>query len=168
MNERAALPGAPITGTARLRSGLQTGDARMNDDFDLERFVAAQEPIYEQALAELRGGRKRSHWMWFIFPQLAELGRSSTARFYGMGSAAEASGYLGHSVLGPRLVECSRALLAHRGARPDEIMGSIDAMKLRSSMTLFEVVADEPEPFADVLDAFYPDRDQETLRLLRA
>ena len=138
----------------------------MNDEFDLERFVAAQEPVYAQALGELRAGRKRSHWMWFIFPQLAELGRSSTARFYGIGSAAEASSYLRHPVLGPRLAECGQALLAHRGARPDEILGSVDAMKLRSSMTLFEAVADEPEPFAAVLEAFYPDRDEETLRLL--
>ena len=138
-----------------------------DDDFDLDRFVAAQEPVYAQALGELRAGRKQSHWMWFIFPQLAELGRSATARFYGIGSAAEAAAYLAHPLLGSRLVECSHVLLAHRGTRPDEIMGSIDAMKLRSSMTLFEAVAERPEPFADVLDAFYPDRDRETLRLLR-
>ena len=106
--------------------------------------------------------------MWFIFPQLAELGQSATARFYGIGSAAEANAYLGHPLLGPRLAECGRALLAHRGARPDEILGNIDAMKLRSSMTLFEAVADEPKPFAAVLEAFYADRDQETLRLLGA
>ena len=138
----------------------------MDDDFDLDRFVTAQEPVYPQALSELRSGRKRSHWMWFIFPQLAQLGRSETARFYGIGSATEAAAYLRHSLLGSRLEECSQALLAHRGTRPEEIMGSIDAMKLRSSMTLFEAVADEPEPFAAVLEAFYPDRDEETLRLL--
>jgi len=135
--------------------------------FDLDRFVAAQEGIYPAALAELRAGTKRSHWMWFIFPQLAGLGRSETARFYGIASAAEAAAYLAHPLLGSRLVECGKALLTHRHKSPEAILGGVDAMKLRSSMTLFAAVADDPAPFAAVLDAFYAsERDQATLSLI--
>ena len=134
---------------------------------DLERFVTAQAPIYAQALSELQAGRKQSHWMWFVFPQLAGLGRSGTARFYGIGSQAEARAYVAHPLLGRRLAECCEALLRHRGERPEAILGGIDALKLRSSMTLFEAVADAPELFADVLEAFYDDeRDPVTLELL--
>jgi uncharacterized protein (DUF1810 family) len=133
----------------------------------LERFVAAQDGVYPQALAELRGGRKHGHWMWFVFPQLAGLGRSATARFYAIASAAEARAYLAHPLLGPRLAECARALLAHRARRAEAILGPIDAMKLRSSMTLFEAVAGDPAPFAAVLDAFFGgERDAATLGLL--
>jgi uncharacterized protein (DUF1810 family) len=136
--------------------------------FDLDRFVAAQDGIYAEALAELRAGAKRSHWMWFVFPQLAGLGRSPTALFFGIASAAEARAYLGHPLLGARLRECSAALLAHRGERAEAILGGIDAMKLRSSMTLFEAAADDPAPFAAVLDAFFGgERDAATLDLLR-
>jgi uncharacterized protein (DUF1810 family) len=134
---------------------------------DLERFVAAQAPVYSQALAELKRGRKQSHWMWFVFPQLAGLGRSPTAQHYGISSAAEARAYLGHPLLGPRLRECSQALLAHRGRSVESILGAVDALKLRSSMTLFEAVADSGEPFAHVLDCFYRgERDPLTLGLL--
>ena len=135
--------------------------------FDLDRFVAAQQGVYARALAELEAGRKQSHWMWFVFPQLAGLGRSETARFFGIVSADEARAYLAHPLLGPRLVACAEALLAREERRPEAVLGPIDAIKLRSSMTLFEAVAEDPAPFAAVLDAFFGSgRDSETLRLL--
>ena len=135
--------------------------------FDLERFVAAQEGVYPQALAELQAGQKRSHWMWFVFPQLAGLGRSPTAIFYALASAEEARAYLAHPLLGPRLLACIDAVLRHRTSSAEAIFGAIDAMKLSSSMTLFEAVAAEPAPFAAVLDAFYGGaRDAATLELL--
>jgi len=134
---------------------------------DLGRFVAAQEGIYPQALAELRRGRKQSHWMWFVFPQLAGLGRSATARFYAIASAAEARAYLDHPLLGARLRESAAAILVHRSDRAEAILGPIDAIKLRSSMTLFEAVAADPAPFAAVLAAFFGgERDAATLSLL--
>jgi uncharacterized protein (DUF1810 family) len=135
--------------------------------FDLDRFVTAQQGIYDQALAELRRGRKRSHWMWFVFPQLAGLGRSETARFYGIASAAEAQAYLAQPLLGSRLRECMAALLLHRGMSAESILGPVDALKLRSSMTLFEAVTGDGTPFASILDAFYgAERDAATLSLL--
>jgi uncharacterized protein (DUF1810 family) len=135
--------------------------------FDLDRFVAAQAEIYGQALAELRAGRKQSHWMWFVFPQIAGLGLSPTARFYAIVSAAEARAYLAHPLLGARLIECIEAVLAHRGESAEAIFGPVDAMKLRSSMTLFEAVAADPAPFASVLDAFFDaERDPATLNRL--
>jgi uncharacterized protein (DUF1810 family) len=135
--------------------------------FDLDRFVAAQADIYSQALAELRAGRKQSHWMWFVFPQLAGLGRSQTAVFYAIASAAEARSYLAHPLLGARLIECTEALLAHRERSAEAILGGVDAIKLRSSMTLFETVAEHPAPFASVLEAFFDaERDPATLMLL--
>jgi len=133
----------------------------------LDRFVAAQEGVYGPALGELREGRKRSHWMWFVFPQLAGLGRSETARFFGIASTAEARAYLAHPLLGARLREAAQALLAHRDARAETILGPVDALKLRSSMTLFEAVAADPAPFASVLAAFFGgERDPATLALL--
>ncbi|HMG47110.1 MAG TPA: DUF1810 domain-containing protein [Allosphingosinicella sp.] len=133
----------------------------------LERFVAAQEGVYPQALAELRRGRKQSHWMWFVFPQMAGLGRSDRARFYGIASAAEARAYLAHPVLGPRLRESAEAVLAHPERSAEAIFGVVDAMKLGSSMTLFAAVADDPDPFAAVLEAFFGgERDAATLALL--
>ena len=135
--------------------------------FDLARYVAAQEDIYAQALAELRAGRKQSHWMWFIFPQIAGLGHSPTARFYAIASAQEARAFLADPLLGARLGECVVAMLAHRGQRPESILGGIDALKFRSSMTLFEAVAEEPAPFAEALDTFYDGvRDERTQELL--
>jgi uncharacterized protein (DUF1810 family) len=134
----------------------------------LDRVVAALEDVYAQALAELKAGRKQSHWMWFVFPQLAGLGRSPTARFYGLASLAEARTYLAHPLLGPRLLACTAAVLAHRGRSAEAIFGVVDAMKLKSSMTLFEQAAEDPAPFAAVLDAFFGGtRDAATLDLLR-
>lgn len=137
--------------------------------FDLDRFVAAQAPIYAHALAELERGRKQSHWMWFVFPQIAGLGTSAMARHYAIRSAGEAWAYLAHPLLGARLGECCAALLAHRGLSAEAILGPIDAIKLRSSMTLFEAVAEEKLQFGAVLGAFHAGRrDPATLRLLRA
>jgi len=135
--------------------------------FDLDRFVAAQEPVYATALAELRAGRKQTHWMWFVFPQLAALGRSGTAKYYGLASAAEARAYRAHPLLGPRLVQCTDAVLDHSGRSPEAIFGSVDAMKFRSSMTLFETVAEPADPFGKAVDLFYGGaRDPLTLELL--
>jgi len=132
----------------------------------LDRFVRAQETTWAGALGELRAGAKHGHWMWFVFPQLAGLGHSSTARHYAIADPAEARAYLAHPVLGPRLVEATQALLAHRERPPDAILGSIDAMKLRSSLTLFEAAGGDPI-FAEALDAFYGGkRDPLTLALL--
>jgi uncharacterized protein (DUF1810 family) len=136
--------------------------------FELDRFVTAQQRVYAQALTELRRGRKESHWMWFVFPQLAGLGRSETARRYAIASAAEARAYLAHPLLGPRLGECAGAVLGCPERSADAIFGVVDAMKLKSSMTLFAAVADDPAPFAAaLLDAYFDgERDPATLALL--
>jgi uncharacterized protein (DUF1810 family) len=123
--------------------------------FDLERFIAAQEGVYEGALRELRQGRKTGHWIWFIFPQLVGLGRSEMSRRYGIESLGEARAYLGHPVLGPRLRECASAVLATPGATADQIFGSLDAMKVGSSMTLFHRAAPDEPLFTEMLDRFY-------------
>ena len=123
--------------------------------FDLERFVTAQEGAYFGVLREIRQGRKTGHWIWFIFPQLAGLGRSEMSRFYGIKSVAEARAYLADPVLGTRLRECAEAVLATSGRTAEEIFGSLDAMKVRSSMTLFHRAAPEEPMFAEVLDRFY-------------
>jgi uncharacterized protein (DUF1810 family) len=130
---------------------------------DLQRFRDAQEGVYEQALAELRRGRKTSHWIWFVFPQVAGLGSSPTSQHYAIGSLAEARAYAADRVLGPRLVECARAVLGHPDRTAREIMGSPDDAKLRSSMTLFAVAAPEEPVFQQVLDAFFAgERDPRT------
>ncbi|MDP9734645.1 UNVERIFIED_ORG: uncharacterized protein (DUF1810 family) [Rhizobium sp. SORGH_AS260] len=135
--------------------------------FNLERFVTAQQNIYEVALSELRAGLKRSHWMWFIFPQLHDLGRSETARFYAISGRSEAEAYLTHPMLGPRLVECTTAMLQHTDLSAHDILGSPDDLKFRSSMTLFGAVAGRDSPFQAALDMFYAGvRDESTLRLL--
>ena len=141
-----------------------------DDPFDLERFATAQAPVYATALAELRAGRKRSHWMWFVFPQLRGLGSSTMATFYGIGSLDEARAYLAHAVLGPRLVECTQALLALGDGRLRDILGSIDAVKFGSSMTLFERASDGRAPvFRQALDRFCEGRrDDRTLAALDA
>ena len=124
---------------------------------DLGRFVGAQDAhgTYEAALAELHAGRKTSHWMWFVFPQLAGLGRSATAQHYAIASLDEARAYLADPVLGPRLHACCAALLEHAGRPATAILGGVDAQKLRSSMTLFARAAPEDPAFGRVLDAFY-------------
>jgi uncharacterized protein (DUF1810 family) len=135
--------------------------------FDLQRFLDAQEGVIGTALAELRAGSKQSHWMWFVFPQLAELGRSPTAKFYGLASIDEARAYLGHPLLGPRLRQCVEALLLWVGTRgAEQILGPIDAMKLRSSLTLFDRV--EPKGVFDrgLLNFHGGTRDELTLALL--
>ena len=138
----------------------------MSDPFHLERFVTAQESSYAAALAELRRGRKTTHWMWFVFPQMRGLGRSDTATFYGIASPDEARAYLRHSLLGRRLAETCDALLSAPGSA-DAILGLVDAMKLRSSMTLFAAVAEDPAPFDAVLARFHGGtRDPATLALL--
>jgi uncharacterized protein (DUF1810 family) len=131
---------------------------------DLERFVQAQDAdgTFQRALAELRRGRKSSHWMWFVFPQLAGLGRSATARFYALDSLAEARAYLAHPVLGPRLRECAEALLALPGQDPVAVLGPVDAMKLRSSATLFARAAPDEPIFARLLNRYFdgvPDKE---------
>jgi uncharacterized protein (DUF1810 family) len=138
-----------------------------SDPPNLARFVDAQARIYPIALAELVAGRKDSHWMWYVFPQIAGLGFSPTALFYAIASADEARAYLDHPVLGARLRESTRALLAHAGKSADSILGAVDALKLRSSMTLFETVAEPDDPFGRCLLAFFAgERDPATLRLL--
>ena len=135
--------------------------------YDLDRFVAAQASVHERALAELERGRKESHWMWFVFPQLAGLGRSPMAQRFAIESADEARAYLAHPLLGPRLRRCTEAVLAHRGRQAESIFGSVDALKFRSSMTLFDEAADGGGPFAAALAAFYGgERDAATLGLL--
>ena len=141
------------------------------DPFDLQRFVAAQDDgrTYVHALGELRAGRKTSHWMWFVFPQLRALGHSDTARFYGISGLDEAQAYLAHPVHGPRLHECVDAVVATPDRTAIQILGTIDALKLRSSMTLFARAATEPEPFLAVLTRFYAGTfDERTDELLAA
>jgi uncharacterized protein (DUF1810 family) len=141
----------------------------VSDPYDLQRFIRAQEGIYETALAELRAGSKQSHWMWFIFPQLRGLGHSATATHYGISSLDEARAYLGHPLLGARLRQCVEALLPWSERRTaTQILGSIDALKLRSSLTLFDRA--EPEAvFAAGLAAFFGgESDERTLALLNA
>ncbi len=138
----------------------------MTDSFDLERFVDAQARVYPDVVAELRQGRKQSHWMWFIFPQLAGLGNSAMAQRYALSSRDEAMAYLGHAVLGPRLRECTALVNAVGGRTIHQILGSPDDLKFRSSMTLFDAVSSEPE-FAAAIKKFYDGtRDARTLELL--
>ena len=122
---------------------------------DLDRFVVAQRVAYDGALAELRAGRKTGHWIWFIFPQVAGLGHSEMSRFYAIASLDEARAYLAHPVLGPRLRACAQGLLAVAGRTAVEILGPVDAMKLRSSMTLFQLAAPDEALFGQVLDRYF-------------
>lgn len=122
---------------------------------DLARFVSAQEGVYEQAIRELRAGKKEGHWMWFVFPQLQGLGSSATARTYAIASVAEALAYLGHPVLGPRLRQCVRILLEIEGRTASEIFGFPDELKLRSCLTLFAAVAEDERIFQDGLARYF-------------
>jgi uncharacterized protein (DUF1810 family) len=138
-----------------------------DDPFDLQRFVDAQDRVYDRVLAELRAGAKRSHWIWFIFPQLGGLGSSSTAKLFGIGSLEEARAFLAHPVLGPRLRECTRLVASIEGRSVDEIFGWPDNLKVRSSMTLFAQATDDNADFHAVLEKFYGgQQDPRTLELL--
>jgi len=140
----------------------------MDDPFNLARFIDAQSADYEQVLRELRAGRKQSHWIWFVFPQLKGLGRSSMAEYYGVGSLEEAKGYLAHPVLGPRLRECTDLVSRVEGRNIDEIFGFPDNLKFRSSMTLFSQATDENQLFNDALRKYFAgEPDARTLELLR-
>ena len=136
------------------------------DPFDLRRFVDAQDRVYDTVLAELRNGAKRSHWIWFVFPQMRGLGRSATAQHYGIASLGEARAYLAHPVLGPRLVECVRLVLSQDGKSAHDIFGSPDDMKFRSCLTLFAEVATD-DIFLRALEKYFGGRqDAATLDLL--
>jgi uncharacterized protein (DUF1810 family) len=139
----------------------------MSDPFDLQRFVDAQRSTYDQALAELRSGQKRTHWMWFVFPQIAGLGRSGMAQRFALPGLEEARAYVAHPVLGPRLVECARALTDLDVDDPVQVLGSIDAQKLRSSMTLFVHAAPDQPVFRQVLEHYFAgaEDDETTSRL---
>ncbi len=127
----------------------------MDDPFELERFIEAQRPVFDTVLGELKDGRKRSHWMWFVFPQIAGLGGSAMAVRYAIGSRDEARAYLAHPILGSRLRHCIRLLNAIKGRTAHEIFGTPDDLKLRSSLTLFADAAPEEPLFADALKRFY-------------
>jgi len=137
------------------------------DPHDLDRFVAAQNGIYDRALSELRAGEKRSHWMWFVFPQVAGLGSSSMAQRYAIRSRSEATAYLEHPLLGRRLTECAEALLSVHDRSAEDIMGYPDCLKLQSSMTLFAEISAPGSAFARVLQHYYAGtRDAQTLAFL--
>jgi uncharacterized protein (DUF1810 family) len=139
-----------------------------DDPFDLRRFMRAQEDAYDGVLAELKGGQKRSHWMWYIFPQIDGLGHSATAKHFAITGPEEARQYLKHPVLGARLVECADVVLSIEGRSISETFGYPDNLKLKSSMTLFESVAEPGSVFARVLDkCFHGERDVMTVRLLK-
>ena len=141
----------------------------MSDDpFDLQRFVDAQAPVYERVRAELKNGRKHSHWMWFIFPQIAGLGHSAMAQRYAISSLDEAKVYLAHPVLGPRLRECTRLVVQTDGRSAYEILGSPDDMKFHSCMTLFARAAPQEDVFMDGLEKYFDGaEDQATVARLR-
>jgi uncharacterized protein (DUF1810 family) len=139
----------------------------MEDPYRLSRFVHAQNRNYEEVISELRTGRKVSHWMWYIFPQVKGLGRSSMAKEYAIDSLSEAQAYLRHPLLGSRLIECSQLLLAIDGKRASDVFGSVDAIKLRSSMTLFTRADPQQTVFRQVLDRYFQgSEDPETIQRL--
>ncbi|RYY26120.1 MAG: DUF1810 domain-containing protein [Sphingomonadales bacterium] len=138
----------------------------MSDTFDLDHFVGAQAGSYDTALSEIRRGAKRSHWMWFVFPQFAGLGRSEMAQRFAIRSLEEAHAYLDHPVLGARLRECVAALQDHAGGNALSVFGEIDAMKLRSSLTLFDAAGGGPL-FRAALDRWFKGPDQATLHMLK-
>jgi uncharacterized protein (DUF1810 family) len=151
-----------------IGAGGHGGARGPGDPHDLQRFVAAQARVYSQVRSELAAGRKRSHWMWFVFPQLRGLGASAMAHRYGIASRAEAEAYLRHALLGARLVECTTLMLdVAEGASAHDVLGSPDDLKFRSSMTLFAAVSPPGSPFAAALDRFFHGRpDPATERLL--
>ena len=135
----------------------------VSDDFGLQRFVLAQDDggTYHRAVRELQVGRKQSHWMWFVFPQIAGLGRSPMAQQYAITGLPEAQAYLGHPVLGPRLLECANLLTTISGSSADEVFGAVDAQKLQSSMTLFARADPDQRVFQDVLDQYFDGKDDD-------
>ena len=146
---------------------VEAAAAEVSDPHDLSRFVAAQDGMYERAVSELRAGRKTGHWMWFVFPQIAGLGQSAMSQRYAIASLEEARAYLRHPVLGPRLAECARILTELDGEDAEAVFGWIDAVKLRSSMTLFAHADPGEERFPAVLRKFYGGgEDEATLALL--
>jgi len=139
----------------------------VSDSFDLERFVRAQEADYQRALAEIRSGRKRSHWMWYVFPQVAGLGMSATSQRYAIKSLAEARAYLAHSILGARLTEIAEAVLNVQGRTAHEMFGSPDDLKLKSSATLFSLVSPADSVFHRIIDKYFEGRrDEKTLAVV--
>jgi uncharacterized protein (DUF1810 family) len=139
----------------------------MRDRFNLFRFVEAQAPFYRNALAELERGRKETHWMWFVFPQIAGLGHSSTARYFAISSLEEARAYGAHPLLGARLLECTRTINASQAVSALDLFGSPDDLKFRSSMTLFREAAEDPKPFQAALDRYFDgEADGRTLDIL--
>jgi uncharacterized protein (DUF1810 family) len=142
----------------------------MNDDdpHDLQRFLEAQDGVMATVRRELRSGRKRGHWMWFVFPQVAGLGSSRTAERYAIASREEAEAYLAHPVLGPRLHECTELVNGLQDRSADEIFGHPDVLKFRSSMTLFDAITEDPAPFGTALERYYDGPDPETRRFLAA
>ena len=135
---------------------------------NLERFIVAQDHLYEQALDEIKNGKKKTHWMWFIFPQMLGLGFSDTAIYYSITDVGEAELYLNHEVLGPRLVEISKELLKLETDDPNEIFGDVDALKLNSCMTLFDYVSEDENVFSEVIEKFYDgEKDERTLQLIK-
>jgi uncharacterized protein (DUF1810 family) len=146
---------------------IKTNTNNHDDRFNLNRFMSAQEKVYDTALAELRGGEKRSHWMWFIFPQIEGLGYTPTSKYYAIKNTEEARQYLDHPVLGARLLECAEAVLAVQGISASDIFGYPDYLKLKSSMTLFSSVADPDSVFVRILEKYYNgERDTKTVELL--
>jgi uncharacterized protein (DUF1810 family) len=138
-----------------------------NDPYNLERFVSAQETVYENVLAELRKGRKQTHWMWFIFPQIEGLGHSPISKYYSVRNRHEAQQYLDHPILGTRLLECTKIILAVSGRSAVEIFGSPDDLKLKSSMTLFASLTDSDSVFRQALEKYFEgERDHKTLEIL--
>jgi uncharacterized protein (DUF1810 family) len=143
------------------------GNSSSGDPYDLKRFISAQEDIFVRALAELHDGLKRTHWMWFIFPQIEGLGHSPTTRLYSIKSLEEARQYLAHPVLGTRLIACTEVVLAVQGRSALDIFGHPDDWKLQSSMTLFELVSGAGSVFSCVLDKYYQGkRDSRTLQIV--
>lgn len=127
----------------------------MTEETDADLFIEAQDSVWDAVLAELGAGRKTSHWMWFVFPQLAALGQSDMSQLYGLHDLAEAKAYLANPTLQNRLIQASSLILTHQGTKPETILGPVDARKLRSSMTLFSAVPGAPNVFSDVLATFY-------------
>jgi uncharacterized protein (DUF1810 family) len=157
-------------GAVKLRENTMDDKADSeggNDPFQLSRFVSAQDKVYDRVLAELKSGRKRSHWMWFVFPQIEGLGFSSTTQYYSIKSLEEARQYLEHPLLGKRLRQCAEAILALEELSASSIFGYPDDMKLKSSMTLFAAVTEVKSVFGRVLDKYYQgNRDERTLAIL--